>query len=101
MKVQFEFDEKDIYENKRRFDDIDKKAESLGLKKLSFGNYEGIISDNDFSSFFLFLLIDDFFDVKCKKFYVWFDKNNLYKEDILKTIQEVKEINKKFNKKEI
>ncbi len=92
MKVQFEFDEKDIENNKERFETIDEKAESLGLKKLSFGNYEGVITDNDFSSFFLFLLIDRFFDEKCKKFYVWFDRNNLYKEDILKTMQEVKEV---------
>lgn len=92
MKVQFEFDEKDIENNKERFETIDEKAESLGLKKLSFGNYEGVITDNDFSSFFLFLLIDRFFDEKCKEFYVWFDRNNLYKEDILKTMQEVKEV---------
>lgn len=92
MKVQFEFDEKDIENNKERFKKIDEKAENLGLRKLSFGNYEGVITDNDFSSFFLFLLIDRFFDEKCKKFYVWFDRNNLYKEDILKTIQEVKEV---------
>lgn len=66
MKVQFEFDEKDIENNKERFKKIDEKAESLGLRKLSFGNYEGVITDNDFSSFFLFLLIDRFFDEKCK-----------------------------------
>lgn len=92
MKVQFDLTEKDIENNKERFKKIDEKAESLGLRKLSFGNYEGVITDNDFSSFFLFLLIDRFFDEKCKKFYVWFDRNNLYKEDILKTIQEVKEV---------
>ena len=97
MKVQFEFDEKDVENNKERFKKIDEKAESVGLRKLSFGNYEGVISDNDFSSFFLFLLIDDFFDMKCKKFYVWCDKNNLYKEDILKTIKEVKEVNSRYS----
>lgn len=91
MKVQFEFDKEDIEKNKERFIEIDQEAERIGLTKLSFGNYEGITTDNEFANFFLFLLIDRFFDEKCKKFYIWFDRNNLYKEDVLKTMQEVKE----------
>lgn len=93
MKVQFEFDEKDIENNKERFEEIDERAKKIGLKKLSFGNYEGVTTDNEFASFFLLMFKDNLFENNCKKCHVWADKNNLYCEDVLKTLQEVKEVN--------
>lgn len=96
MKVEFEFDKEIIEKNKERFEEIDKRAEQIGLKKLSFGNYEGVTTDNDFAKFFLLMFKNNFFEDYCKKCLVWNDKDNLYCNDALKTLEEVKAVNRKY-----
>lgn len=96
MKVQFEFDEKDIENNKERFEKIDEKAESLGLKKLSFGNYEGVIDEGCFSCATMWVLTYPFIADEGLFYNVWYDKENLEKKDVMAAYKEVDEV---FNTK--
>lgn len=94
MKLQFSFSE----ENKKKYADylltVDEEAKKYGLKKTSFGTYEGEIDEHDFNCFLLFTMFEDIIYQNAEWCYVWCDKHNQYKADALEICRRVDGRNK-------
>lgn len=95
MKFEFDFSE----ENKRKYSSylraLDKKALEVGLKKTSFGIYEGKIFESKFDDFIFFTLVDNVVYENAIYCYIYEDINSLEKEDALKMYKETFKKNKK------
>ena len=101
MKLEFDFSDENKIKYKDYLNKLDQKATSLGLNKTKFGTYEGIVSETNFDDFIFFTLITNIIYENAKYCFIYEDKNNLQKEDALKTFNTVKERNSYYETEKI
>ena len=96
MRIHFGITEESRKTHWDELEKLDKKIKSSGLKEISFGLYEGVIDEGNFSCAVMWVLNCPFIADEGLFYNVWYDKENLEKED---AIAAYKEVDKIFNAK--
>ena len=93
MKLEFNL----LGENKTKFKDdiqeITEYARQKGLIQTEFGVYEGVIPEEKMDDICFFIMLKKNFLRHCSYVYLYFDKDNHYKEDLIKAMKTVRKRN--------
>ena len=92
MRIHFGITEESRRMHWKELEKLDKKIKSYGLREISFGLYEGNIDEGDFSCAVMWVLGCPFIVEKGLFCNVWYDSENLEKENAMVAYKEVKEI---------
>ena len=90
MRIHFGITEESRKIHEKELNELDKKITSYGLKRISFGLYEGIIDEADFASASMWVLAYPFISDDGLFYYAYFDKENTEKGDMMESRRKAK-----------
>lgn len=104
MRIHFGITEESRRQHQKELEKLDKKLKSYGLNELSFGLYEGIIDEGDFSCAAMWVLTYPFIADEGLFYNIWYDEENLEKGDMMaahkrtvKKVKSMKSLKKEYN----
>lgn len=91
MRIHFGITEESRKIHEKELNELDKKITSYGLKRISFGLYEGIIDEADFASASMWVFAYPFIVDDGLFYKAWFDENNTEMGDMMESHKKIEE----------